>query len=210
MVCLGACIAIRPNNMSQLKEMIVIFGGTFNPIHNGHILTVKKVQEFLGLSQVYFVPSFISVHKTQEIISFKHRYNMLKLALSQLRWATIDLCEFNRKGKSYSYDTVVYFKNQNPKAKIYLLIGQDSYQNFTTWYRWQDILSLVELLVIPRTIDIKINNELPAQFLPINKIDISASSIRAKIRSKTNLNEIPVKYLPANVFEYISQHELYQ
>ena len=93
-----------------------IFGGAFNPVHNGHIALAKHYMTSLGLERIIFIPTHIPPHKTDELLASEaDRINMLAVALSGFDNFEIDDCEFKREGKSYTYDTVAYLKNKYPE-----------------------------------------------------------------------------------------------
>jgi nicotinate-nucleotide adenylyltransferase len=136
------------NQLSAVKsEKIGIFGGSFNPIHNGHLNVIRTAKELCGLDKIYVIPANISPLKNvKDYVSPEHRVNMCKLATQDIPYVEVSDTEIKRQGVSYTFDTLQDFKGN----EIYLLIGSDSFLEFNKWYKYQEILKLCKLVVVSR------------------------------------------------------------
>lgn len=206
---------------------IGVFGGSFNPIHIGHLRLAHTAHQVLNLDALFFVPAFLSPHKNKSDIEPKHRLTMLQLALADEPWAKISDCELVRKGKSYTIDTLQHFVSTTPQVQINLLLGEDSFYHFEKWRQYQDILALANIVVMPRNISkplakvnfsdfiqTRITQDLDTlthaknnkiYFLTSSSLNLSSSQIRQTIHQGHS-----AKYLvPEAVLTYIKSMELY-
>ena len=133
-------------------QRIGLFGGSFNPIHNGHLHLVQTARESLGLDQVVLIPANVSPFKQQnpDMASGADRLAMCRLAAETLPFCTVDGCELERAGVSYTVDTVRLFRNRYPEAELVLLVGSDMFLSFPRWHCWQEILEMAALGVVSR------------------------------------------------------------
>ncbi|MBW2568037.1 MAG: nicotinate (nicotinamide) nucleotide adenylyltransferase [Deltaproteobacteria bacterium] len=135
---------------------IGLFGGTFNPIHNGHLKAVCEVQKGFALDKSYIIPSAIPPHKEQDsIVDAKDRIEMIRLAVSNssdiMKSIIISDVELKRSGPSYSIDTVIHFKSIMPKdSQIYFILGLDAFLEIDTWKSYMDLFLLTIFIVITR------------------------------------------------------------
>lgn len=131
---------------------IGIYGGSFDPVHNGHVLAAKEFVRSFELDTLLVIPAGIPPHKAllDNSPSGSVRAELLRLAMADVSNAQVDEIELNRQGKSYSYDTVCQLKERYPNDELYLLMGTDMLLSFDKWYRYEDILSLVTLGVLNR------------------------------------------------------------
>ena len=207
------------------NSLIGIFGGAFNPVHNGHFHVAKFALDFVGLEKVLFVPSYISVHKHSDLSSVKHRLAMLHLALDDVSWASISLVELERKGLSYTFDTLRSLQDVYQKCQLKLIIGEDSLRSFTSWHRWADILDFCSILVIKRDCkgDLSYSAELSSFFTSnidefraysgliyvadAEKHPASSTIIRDDVASGGMTS---FKFLRPKVLDYIESHGLYK
>jgi len=129
-----------------------LFGGTFDPIHFGHLRAAQELIELLSLDCVVFIPAFLPPHKTDRVISsFEHRLQMVRLAVSDNERFDFSDVENQRPGKSYSIDTVRYFLNSHDEhLELYFITGQDAFDAITTWHQWDELLSLCHFVVMTR------------------------------------------------------------
>ncbi|MBW2056947.1 MAG: nicotinate-nucleotide adenylyltransferase [Deltaproteobacteria bacterium] len=128
-----------------------LLGGTFNPIHFGHLRGVEEAREAFGLERVYFVPAAVPPHKDDSIeVSPAQRLEMVRLAIEDNPAFMVSDVELVRPGKSYSIDTLLYFRNESPGADLYFIVGMDSFLDVTTWKRYQDLFSLCHFVVLSR------------------------------------------------------------
>lgn len=211
--------------MSELQT-IGIFGGTFDPIHLGHLRAALEVKETLNLDTLRIVPSLHPPHRTAPIASATHRLKMASLAISGSE-LTLDDQEMHRMGPSYSIDTLMALRRQYPQASLCMVVGLDAFLSLPSWYQWEKLIQLANIVVICRAgfqipptgmigdlleIHSLKPNEKITEFQngkimtqPITTLDISASHIRSMITQ----NKSPRFLLPEKVLEYIQDQELY-
>ena len=195
---------------------IGIFGGTFNPIHNSHLFLAEYVLRTLHLNKVLFVPTFQVLYKKQDIeADFSSRMEMIHLAIKEKANFEISNIDYVLKKNSYTYYTLSALKEKYANSRLYFIIGEDSYQNFHYWYKWQTLLSLATFVVVGRGDQmIKENNALKESVLskekiirlPVSAEDISSTMIRRKII----LGESIKGLVPKEVEKYIYEKHLYQ
>jgi len=188
---------------------IGIFGGTFDPIHIGHLINAQSVLEKRNLDKIIFIPNFISPHKPHyEFSAPEHRYKMTELAIDSIPNFEISDIEITNDNISYTYNTLKEF------SKIYnrmeLIIGFDNLITFDTWENPEGILELAELVVMKRTYDknIKVPHKYfgDAIFVDTPTIEISGSNIRERIANNLNIDFL----VPRVVKNYITENNLYK
>jgi len=190
-------------------EKVGIFGGTFDPIHFGHLITAQSILEKRELEKIIFVPAYIAPHKVKYDYSNPlHRFNMTKLAIDAYPNFDISDFEINHDDISYSYNTLVEFSKTYDEME--LIIGFDNLITFDAWYKPDEILEIVELVVMKRTYDKEIKKThkyyAEAQFVDTPTIEISATEIRERVSKN-----LPIEYfVPHSVEEYIKEHKLYK
>jgi nicotinate-nucleotide adenylyltransferase len=130
---------------------IGIFGGTFNPIHIGHLRTALEVREGLGLSRVILIPSAIPPHKAPHgVADAEARLEMTRLAAAEASGLEVSDVELRRAGPSYTIDTIRHFKSDSPDAPICFIVGMDAFLEIDTWRSWQTLLDEVPFVVMDR------------------------------------------------------------
>jgi len=190
---------------------IGIFGGTFNPIHNGHLKSCEYVLDNLKLDKILIVPTKIPVHKdSNNLVSSFDRMNMISLAIQNMKKIEISDIEIKRDELSYTYITVEELQKNYPNDKLFLIIGYDSYLYFHKWKNPEFILDKVFLVVMKRDDSVKYNLNLKKYkekiiFVNNSVIQISSTEIRTNISKK----KITSEFLPKKVVEYIQEKELY-
>lgn len=186
-----------------------IFGGTFDPIHHGHLITAQSVKEIRSLDKIIFIPAFISPHKQHEkASSAEHRIKMLKLALDEIPFFECSDFEIKQHTISYTVDTLREFKKYYDI--IDLIIGYDNIFKFHTWKDPDEILKLANIVVLRRKssypIDYIDKYVESAIFVQTRGIEISATDIRNRVHAN-----LPIHYLvPKEVEDYIYKHNLYK
>ncbi len=134
-----------------MPQKLGIIGGTFNPIHFGHLAAAEEVRDRLKLDRVLFIPSFIPPHKQEEIMpSAVQRLEMVRLATSGNSRFKVSDTEVKRGGKSYTIDTIESLIPQHPGTDLYFIIGLDSFLEIQTWKDWNRLLSLCSFVVLSR------------------------------------------------------------
>jgi nicotinate-nucleotide adenylyltransferase len=188
---------------------IGIFGGSFDPVHNGHLITAVAVKEIRGLDKIIFIPSFIAPHKIgRESTSPMHRIEMLKWAINGIPFFGYSDYEINKQGISYTIDTIKYLKNDHDD--IELIIGYDNLLDFKSWKDPDELLNLVKLVVLKRKIESETIQKdkyyNAAEIINTPTVDISGTDIRERVRKK-----LPINFLvPEAVMEYIYRFNLYE
>ncbi len=194
---------------------IAVFGGAFNPVHNGHINLAKKYIELLNPDKMLIIPTANPPHRdNNNFAADYHRFNMLRLAFENEKNIEISDIEFKIEGKSYTYNTVCEIEKQYENADIYLIIGEDQFLYFDKWYNWQELLQKVTLCTAERSKDeackmrafaanvLNTDKYILADFDPVV---VSSSEIREKLYN----NESVDRLIPEKVLNYINENELY-
>ncbi len=204
--------------------MIGILGGTFDPIHYGHLRSALELKELFELDHVRLIPCAQPVHRDSPTATATQRLEMLQLAVKNQTDLIVDNQELQRAGGSYTFDTLTALRSNYPKVPLLLFIGSDAFNDFTTWFRWKELFNLAHVVVITRpnatlnplneffkthlTNDKKILKQEVAGLLffqQITQLEISATAIRGMITTRKN----PCFLLPDAVIDYIYQHQLY-
>ncbi|MEN3013621.1 MAG: nicotinate (nicotinamide) nucleotide adenylyltransferase [Endomicrobiia bacterium] len=197
--------------MSFTKN-IILFGGTFDPVHIGHLILAQSAFEFICAQKVIFIPCYKPPHKIGfELSNWQHRVNMLKLSIKGIKHFELSLFEIRQKRISYTYITVDFFSQKFRDYNLYFLIGFDSLLSLPTWERWQQILQKVYFLVGERNVDKASMEKLPdiiikkVVFFKSPIIEVSSSMIRERIK-----NKLSIKYFVSpSVEKYIINKKLY-
>jgi len=192
---------------------IGLFGGTFDPIHNGHLQLADWTKRKLSLNRIIFIPTAIPPHKQHSISANPdHRFQMVKLAIEN--WHNFDICdvEFKKTGISYTIDTIYYFQklyNLN-RDNLFLIVGADSLVDLPNWKDPDKILDNCRMVVLQRSeIDLhKVPHETKQQTIILSSplIDISATKIRNRIKTCKSITNL----VPVRVEQYIYEHHLYR
>jgi nicotinate-nucleotide adenylyltransferase len=186
---------------------IGILGGTFNPIHYGHLILGEQVCGQLGLDRVIYVPSFMPPHKNnQDVISAVHRLQMLRLAVRGNKHFSVSDAEIKRRGTSYTIDTLREINKRYPKAGLFFLCGSDLVSELPTWKNIDKILQMSKFVLAKRP---GFGKRLTGKsFLKIHvaQVDISSSLLRSLVKQGRS-----IRYLtPDAVVDYINKHRLYR
>ncbi len=208
----------------HIHRMIGIFGGTFDPIHYGHLRSALELKELFELEHVRLIPCAQPVHRDLPTTSALQRLEMLQLVTQNQNDFIVDAQELQREGGSYTFDTLIALRSNYPDVPLLLFVGSDAFNNFTTWFRWQELFDLAHVVVITRpnaalnslneffkmrlTNDKQIlKNHLAGHlfFQQITQLEISATAIRGMIATRKN----PRFLLPDAIIDYIYQHQLY-
>ncbi|HSW69671.1 MAG TPA: nicotinate-nucleotide adenylyltransferase [Gammaproteobacteria bacterium] len=213
--------------MYDIQQAIGILGGTFDPIHFGHLRTALELYQAHELAEVRLVPCYRPVHRKLPVASPEHRLAMVKTAIADEPALKVDDCEIQRKGPSYTIDTLEMLREKIPHTPLCLIMGIDALLGFPGWYRFDDILKLSHLIIahrpqyhLPET---GIVADLLKQRLkhhssslhecmagniilhPVTSLEISATDIRRQIAAGRN----PRYLLPDAVYQYIQTQGVY-
>tara|TARA_R110000787_G_scaffold42377_39_gene104324 strand:+ start:3557 stop:4219 length:663 start_codon:yes stop_codon:yes gene_type:complete len=131
-------------------SVLGVFGGTFSPIHNGHLRVAIEVREQLALDEILVLPSGDPPHRETPRISAQRRLDWVRLACADIPGLTVDSREVERNGPSYTVDTLCELRAQRPHDSLVLLLGEDAANQFHRWHRWQDIIELAHLVFVER------------------------------------------------------------
>lgn len=193
---------------------IGIFGGTFNPVHNGHVNAAKVIMSRGILDELIVIPDRLPPHKqAEELVSGEHRLNMCRIAFDGIKGVKFSDWELRREGKSYSVYTLRHFKEKFPNDRLYFIMGSDMLLSFDKWYRYEEILSLAGIICLARCEEDtekllpyakKIGGEVKIVRTP--PLEVSSTQIREFIKK----NEKPTCYLNKNVVQYIVDNNLYR
>jgi len=207
--------------------MIGLFGGTFDPVHNGHLKPALAVQQALNLSQLRFIPNRQPPHRAAPWLSTEQRVQLLELALQPYPQCTLDRRELERDGPSYMVDTVKSVKQETPNETLCLILGQDALSGFEQWFQWQEILQYCHLVITPRpgfsvsdmsansVLTVKITHEINDLALQDSgkillqsapQLDISSTQIRHCFQQKQwEQRQTAAQWMPGTVFEQLKR-----
>jgi nicotinate-nucleotide adenylyltransferase len=218
----------------QTKERAGLFGGTFDPVHLGHLRAAEEIREMLSLDKVYFIPAAAAPHKkTAHSTPSSHRLEMLRLAVSDNPCFEVCDYELGKDAPSYTVETLRHLKKTNPDSEYYFMVGNELFREIETWKEWRDLFNLSNFAVItrpgyPDTDEVRIPLALKNDFsyykekdnvifykeknsglIAISKIrglEISSTEIRRNVKSGRS-----IKYLvPPSVEEYILRNNIYR
>ncbi len=215
------------------KQKTGLFGGTFDPVHLGHLRAAEEIREMLGLDRVHFIPSAVPPHKmTAHITDSTHRLEMLKLAVDSNPF--FDACDYEirKKTTSYTVETLRHLTGEHPDFEFYFIVGHELFSEIETWREYKELFTLSNFIVITRPGFSNGTQHLPLAlksdfsydkeeynvtfyknknakiiaFTQIRGLEISSTEIRRFVNSKKS-----IKYLvPDRVEEYIISNKLYQ
>lgn len=195
---------------------IGIFGGTFNPVHNGHVQAVARTISCASLDQVLVIPTAVPPHKAAAgMAEGRHRLQMCRLAFAEMPKVKILDLEIKRGGPSYTVVTLQDLRVRYPDDELFLVMGADMFLTFEQWVQFETIMAAVSFCVLPRNAAEQseihayaVHLSLPAHkllFIPMPETPLSSSDIRADFAS----GKCPRDKMPARVTSYICEHGLY-
>lgn len=217
-------------SMSEKSKSIGILGGTFDPIHFGHLRAALELYQILKLDEMRLIPCQNPPHRHAPTIAASHRFNMASLAVENSP-LQVDDREMKRQGPSYTFDTLMSLRQEFPVANFYMVLGADAFLGLHSWYLWEKLIQLTNIVIIHRVgwefptsgsmADFFNQHLMPRmetndahhsfQFGKIFTQSITALDIQAsRIRSIIALGESPQFLLPDKVMNYIQKNGLYQ
>ncbi|MEA1890512.1 MAG: nicotinate-nucleotide adenylyltransferase [Pseudomonadota bacterium] len=207
-----------------MPGLICLYGGTFDPVHYGHLKPLHELQQKLAADAFYILPASIPPHRPAPQASSRQRVEMLQLALQDYPDFILDSRELERSGPSWTVLTLQSFRRQYPDDSLCLVMGSDAFAGLPTWYHWQEIFQLANIIVIERAGEAafstpdwaaaymiddmsRLRDRKCASILPVRLqgYDISATDIRKRLNEGRDIDDM----LPAEVIDYIHQCGLY-
>ena len=207
-------------------EMVGVFGGTFDPIHFGHLQTVSSIKEQLGLPRILIVPAHIPPHRSPPVAAPEHRLSMVQLAVEKIPAFECDDREIRRGGISYTVLTLHELRQELDQKPLCLIVGLDSFLDLPRWHRWTEILESAHIVVMHRPgwalpstrpdwwrdaaeDDPSLLNRRPGGCVycaSVPTINLSSTGIRERLVDTVDVKDA----LPPRVLEYIRTHRLYE
>lgn len=187
-----------------MMKKIGILGGAFDPPHLGHIQIAKEVKAHFQLDEIWFIPTYKAPHKDESTTRAGDRAEMVRLAIKSYESFLLKTIELERKGRSYTIDTMKQLKKDFPTYQFYFIIGADLVMSLHTWKEIDELIHLVTFIGVSRP-GYTLTTELPVKFIELNTYDIASSEIRSRIREG-----LPWKHLvSSSVYDYVKEHQLY-
>ena len=197
-----------------MKKRIALYGGTFDPVHSGHLEIARKISELFEIEKVLFIPAQVSPHKVGKPVTAPiHRYAMLALATQNDPQLSLSTFELDAPNRRYTVDTVEHFQTTlGDSAELFFIMGADSWAEIRTWREWERLLQMIDHIVVTRP-GHDVNKTLPSSdarvsFTDAVMKDISSSGIR-RVAAAGEYAEL-AQLVPAPVAEYIRKYELYR
>ncbi len=187
-------------------RLIGLLGGSFDPVHHGHLIVGQVALERLGLDELRFVPAREQPFKQgKHRTSAEHRAAMVALAISGTSGFELETAELDRAGPSYTVHTLEALREQVPSSRLVLLLGADAAADLAGWREVERIPELARLVVFARPGSTVPQTRLISEVIQVPAIDVSATEIRRRVRQR-----LPIRYwVPDSVGEYIARHQLY-
>ena len=201
-----------------------LYGGTFDPIHLGHVHVARTIQAELNIATIHWLLATRPGHRSMPATSIEHRFNMLKLVCDEHPGFVADELELDNSRTSYTYDTLVAFRHRHPAQIPCWIIGMDSYVTLPDWYRWDELMTQTNLLVVerPDTVtpltasmqaferayrrtELEIGNVGQVVYVERPMLSVSATQIRTHLARSEDAEHL----LAPPVSAYISRHQLY-
>ncbi|MCH3971885.1 MAG: nicotinate (nicotinamide) nucleotide adenylyltransferase [Oscillospiraceae bacterium] len=197
-------------------DKLLVYGGTFNPIHNGHLHLVSSFEKITGAQRVVLIPTRVPPHKAASgLVSGKHRLEMCRLAVQRHGWQVSDM-EIRRKPPSYTADTLQQIAQENPGTKLYFLTGEDMFLTLFSWHNPMQILSLATICAAPRSLtgfdrmmcfaDRVRRAGGHALVKNVRYLPVSSTQVRAAVQQGKDVHSL----VPTAVASYIQQNSLYR
>ena len=199
-------VEVEEEKITSNRKQIGRLGGNFNPVHNAHLTIADQVRQQLGLDEVLLMPEYQPPHVDKKTtISEKHRLRMLELAVRDIEGLGIETIELERKGISYTYDTMKLLTEKNPDVDYYFIIGADMVAYLPKWHRISELIQMVQFVGVQRP-KYKAGTSYPVIWVDVPLLDISSSLIRRQLEEGKKPNFL----LPQAVLDYIEKEGLYR
>ena len=196
-------------------QRIGVFGGSFDPPHNAHVALARAALDQFELDSLHVVPTGMAWHKSRALSAPVHRLTMTRLAFDNVARVVVDDRELQRKGPTFTTDTLKALQTENPQAQIYLFIGADQFVAFRQWHEWQEILEIAIICIADRAESTPTQTQFDAYAaqshrfftLKLPLMSVSATQVRQLIASGAACDI--AKLVPEPVARYIALHQLY-
>ncbi len=210
-----------------MTRRIGLFGGTFDPVHLGHLHAAEVLLDEYSLSEIFFIPAYQPVHREQPLATSDQRLEMLQLCLSGSEHLFLDCREVNRGGASYALYTLQEYRSEYPEDELFFIIGTDAFNAIDSWHEWQSLFDYCHFIVLPRPgytlqyspavqshIDSLAADEQSEDVTPktgqvlLSKramLELSATQVRTAIQNKQNITAL----ISEKVAQYIEDHNIY-
>lgn len=227
---MGGARQRRGATLSRHLRPVALLGGTFDPVHVGHLRAALEIRDALGLGQVRLVPARVPPHRPQPQASAEQRLALLRLAVRGAPGLTVDERELRRDGPSYTVDTLTGLRAELGRRPLCLLVGDDAFRGLPDWHRWEALFELAHLVVVQRPLPAGQAPALPAPLQqalhgrraedpqalsrapaglvwqqPVPPLDISATRIRSLLKAGASARFL----VPDACLRYIRHHHLY-
>lgn len=215
------------NSPEPVINSLAIFGGTFDPVHIGHLRSAIEVRELLACDELRFIPCHQPPHRAEPAASSAQRLRMLELAIADEPGLAIDAREIQRDGPSYTIDTLTALRAEvGAQCRLHLIVGMDAFAALDSWHRWRELLNFAHIVVMHRPENAMLGRGVVAELLRERRVDveqlqktpfgsiavvqltplpIAATAIRGLIRERRS----PRYLLPDAVWEFIRENGLY-
>ena len=199
-------VELEPEIKDKKRKQVGILGGNFNPVHNAHLVVADQVRQQLGLDKVLLMPEYLPPHvDAKGTIAEHHRLKMLELAIEGIEGLEIETIELERKGISYTYDTMLLLNERDPDTDYYFIIGADMVDYLPKWHRIDELVEIVQFVGVQRP-RYKAGTSYPVIWVDVPLMDISSSMLRDFVAK----GRTPNFMLPKPVLDYIKKEGLYQ
>lgn len=208
--------------------MIGILGGTFDPVHNGHVQIALDIHQALGLQETRLIPCRIPPHRDMPLASAAQRLAMLELVANDHIELSVDTRELEREGPSWMVDTLASLRNEFGESPLCLILGADAFNKIDSWHEWQKLISLAHIVIADRPDCVLVQSGAVEEFLnqhstdnkqdllkqaagyiyccPVTQVDVSSTELRVKIRSGDDVSNL----VPEKVWVYIQKQAIYK
>ena len=198
-------VELEPEIKDKKRKQVGILGGNFNPVHNAHLVVADQVRQQLGLDKVLLMPEYKPPHvDAKGTIAEHHRLKMLELAIEGIEGLEIEMIELERKGISYTYDTMILLNERDPDTDYYFIIGADMVDYLPKWHRIDELVEIVQFVGVQRP-RYKAGTSYPVIWVDVPLMDISSSMVRDFLAK----GRTPNFMLPKAVLDYIKKEGLY-
>ena len=209
-----------------MPRLVGIFGGTFDPVHYGHSLTIAELLNTIPFEKILVIPNALPPHRENSQASFSHRYKMTSLAFRDIQKIVVDNRENLRTGPSHAIETVKQIIVEEGKTKVILIVGSDSFDGIHSWYKWRELINLVDFLILKRpdmplsknknvqdlisptrfSEDLLLDRKAKSIFeIEMTPLRISSSLIRENIAKGKSIDDL----INPLVKDYLKKHGLY-